>query len=290
MDIDASVVQGLLAAAIAEDVGRGDMTSEALIPDNAQFRGVMRARQDLVVAGLGICLDVFRKLAPGSVLKELVSDGERLTDGTVLAEIHGPAKGLLTAERTALNIVQHLSGIATLTRSYVDRIEGTGAVLLDTRKTIPRLRAFAKYATRMGGCRNHRMRLDDGVLIKDNHIAVCGGVKEAVARARGAGLSFIEVECDTLEQVEEALDAGAERLLLDNMDVSTLRESVKLVNGCAQTEASGGINLETIRAVAETGVDFISVGAITHSAPAVDIGLDWIPTRQDSQEKTCQGA
>jgi nicotinate-nucleotide pyrophosphorylase (carboxylating) len=278
LDIDASIVQGLLDAAIAEDVGRGDLTSEALIPDNALFQGVMRARQNMVVAGLGICLEVFLNLAPGSVLKEHVSDGDRLTEGAILTEIRGPAKGLLTAERTALNLVQHLSGIATLTRSYVDRIEGTGAVLLDTRKTVPQLRAFAKYATRMGGCRNHRMRLDDGVLIKDNHIAVCGGIKEAVTRAREAGLSFVEVECENAEHVKEALDAGADRLLLDNMKVPTLRKCVELVSGRAQTEASGGINLETIRAVAETGVDFISVGAITHSAPAVDIGLDWIPT------------
>lgn len=277
-DSDWALVQELLETAIEEDAGRGDITSEALIPGDAEFHGIMRARQDMVVAGLSMCLDVFRRLASGSVLKEHVTDGDRVAKGAVLCEIRGPARGLLTAERTALNIVQHLSGIATLTRSFVDSIEGTGAVLLDTRKTVPGLRIPAKYATRMGGCRNHRLRLDDGVLIKDNHIAVCGGVTEAVARARAAGLSCIEVECDSLSQVKEALEAGAERLLLDNMDVAALRKCVWLVNGRAQTEASGGITLESIRAVAETGVDFISVGAITHSAPAVDIGLDWVST------------
>lgn len=278
MDVDNPILQDQLVRAVAEDVGRGDITSQALIPEDADFSGVMTARQDMVAAGLGICLEVFRKLAPEAELKALVNEGERVEAGTVLARLNGPARGLLTAERTALNILQHLSGIATLTRAYVDRIAGTDAVLLDTRKTVPGLRDAAKYATRMGGATNHRMRLDDGVLIKDNHIAVCGGVKEAVERARAAGLSSIEVECDDLRQVREALEAGADRLLLDNMDVETLREAVRLVGGRAQTEASGGIRLETVRAVAETGVNFISTGAITQSAPAVDIGLDWSPT------------
>jgi nicotinate-nucleotide pyrophosphorylase (carboxylating) len=193
----------------------------------------------------------------------------------VLARLSGSARGLLTAERTALNLLQHLSGIATMTRAYVDRIQGTGAVLLDTRKTVPGLRALAKYATRMGGARNHRMRLDSGVLIKDNHIAVCGGIEKAVASAKAAGLAPIEVEIDTLDQVNAAIEAGADVVLLDNMDVPTLSRAVKIVAGRARTEASGGVNIENIRDVAETGVDSISVGRITQSAPAVDIGLDW---------------
>jgi nicotinate-nucleotide pyrophosphorylase (carboxylating) len=183
---------------------------------------------------------------------------------------------MLTAERSALNTLQHLSGIATLTRRYVDAIAGTGAVLLDTRKTIPGLRALEKYATRMGGARNHRMRLDDGILIKDNHVAVAGAVGAAVraAKAVNSGLE-VQVEVDRMEQIGEALDAGADRLLLDNMDVPTLRRAVALVAGRVPLEASGGVNLETIRGIAETGVDFISVGRITQSAPAVDIGMDY---------------
>jgi nicotinate-nucleotide pyrophosphorylase (carboxylating) len=184
---------------------------------------------------------------------------------------------MLTAERSALNTLQHLSGIATLTRQYVDAIEGTGAVLLDTRKTIPGFRVLAKYATRMGGAQNHRMRLDDGVLIKDNHVAVCGGVAEAVRRAKAANTGLqVQVEVDRIDQIEPALSAGAERLLLDNMGPETLREAVTLVNGRVPLEASGGVNLETIRSLAETGVDFISLGRITQSAPAVDIGLDYV--------------
>jgi nicotinate-nucleotide pyrophosphorylase (carboxylating) len=190
--------------------------------------------------------------------------------------VKGNARAMLAAERSALNTLQHLSGIATLTRRYVDAIAGTGATLLDTRKTIPGLRALEKYATRMGGAENHRMRLDDGILIKDNHVAVCGGVAEAVRRARSAGTPLqIQVEVDSIEQIEEALAAGADRLLLDNMDPPTLRRAVELVAGRVPLEASGGVRLENIRAIAETGVDYISVGRITQSAPAVDIGMDY---------------
>jgi nicotinate-nucleotide pyrophosphorylase (carboxylating) len=190
--------------------------------------------------------------------------------------IEGNARALLTAERAALNTLQHLSGIATLTRRYVDAIAGTGAVLLDTRKTIPGLRALEKYAARMGGAYNHRLRLDDGVLIKDNHVAVNGGVAEAVRRARAAQTGLqIQVEVDRLEQIEPALAAGAQRLLLDNMSNDQLRAAVRMVDGRVPLEASGGVNLETIRGIAETGVNFISVGRITQSAPAVDIGLDF---------------
>lgn len=275
MDIQDPAIQRFIEHAIAEDVGQGDITSLAVIPETAHFSCVMSAREELVVAGLPIALEIFRKLAPMAALQAEASDGDQVPAGAVLARLHGPARGLLTAERTALNILQHLSGIATLTRAYVNRIKGTAALLMDTRKTIPGLRVPAKYATRMGGARNHRLRLDSGVLIKDNHIAVCGGVKEAVNRAKNAGLSPIEVEVDALDQVNEAVEAGADVVLLDNMDAHTLRLAVKIVNGRARTEASGGVNLQNIREMAQTGVDFISVGRITQSAPAVDIGLDW---------------
>lgn len=270
------LIQRFINEALAEDVGTGDITTMAVIPATARFHGVMSARETMVTAGLPIALEVFRKLDPELRCEVLVSDGDLVEKGAVLARLTGSAGGLLTAERTALNILQHLSGIATLTRRYVDRIAGTGATLLDTRKTIPGLRVLAKYAVRMGGARNHRLRLDSGALIKDNHLAVCGGIKEAVTRARAAGISPIEVEVETLDEVEEAVEAGADMLLLDNMDIPTLRLAVQLVNGRAQTEASGGVKLENIRDIALTGVNFISVGRITQSAPAVDIGLDWI--------------
>lgn len=270
-------VARVIDTALAEDVGAGDLTSRAVIPEGARFAGVLSARQPLMVAGLELARQVFAHLAPELAWEPLAAEGESCPAGAVLARLRGPARELLTAERTALNLLQHLSGIATLTRAYVERIAGTGAVLLDTRKTIAGLRELAKYATRIGGAQNHRMRLDDGVLIKDNHLAVCGSVGEAIRRARAAGLTDIEVECDSLKQVRQALEAGAPRLLLDNMDHDTLREAVALARGRAQTEASGGVNLETIAGIARTGVDYISVGRITQSAPAVDIGLDWTP-------------
>ncbi|MEW6350621.1 MAG: carboxylating nicotinate-nucleotide diphosphorylase [Thermodesulfobacteriota bacterium] len=276
MNLEEPVIRRMIDEAMAEDLGCGDITSTAVIPEEALFTGTMAAREEMVVAGLEIACEVFRRLAPEVVIETFVRDGERVPAGTVLARISGPARGLLSAERTALNVLQHLSGIATLTRAYVDQLQGTRATLLDTRKTIPGLRAAAKYATRMGGAANHRMGLHDAVLIKDNHIAVCGGVAQAVARARSAGLSPVEVEVDTLDQVAEAVAARAERILLDNMDAPTLRRAVEIVAGRAETEASGGVHLENIRAIAEAGVDFISVGRITQSAPAVDVGLDWI--------------
>ncbi|MBI4798027.1 MAG: carboxylating nicotinate-nucleotide diphosphorylase [Desulfarculus sp.] len=277
MDHLPEAARRVMAQALEEDLGRGDLTSQAVIPAQARFQGVMTARQELVVAGLPLALEVFTTLAPQARVQALATEGQVTPAGTVLARIAGPARELLTAERTALNLLQHLSGIATLTRAYVERLKGTHAVLLDTRKTIPGLRLLAKYATRLGGAQNHRLRLDDGVLIKDNHIAVCGSVTEAIGRARAAGLTNLEVECDTLAQVAEAVAAGVERVLLDNMDPATLRQAVELVAGRAQTEASGGVNLDTIAAIAHSGVDFISVGRITQSAPAVDIGLDWTP-------------
>ncbi|MEO5375724.1 MAG: carboxylating nicotinate-nucleotide diphosphorylase [Alphaproteobacteria bacterium] len=273
--LDRETVRRVIDDALAEDIGQGDITSAAVIPPDLRFRGVMAARDPVVVAGLPIAALVFATVVPDADWRPKVADGDRVAPGAIIAEVLGPAAGLLTAERTALNLLQHLSGIATLTRAYVDRIAGTGAVLLDTRKTIPGLRLLAKYATRVGGARNHRLGLYDGVLIKDNHIAVCGGVAAAVGRARARHLPNIEVECDTVEQVAEAVAAGADIVLLDNMPPEVLRRAVAVVNGRARTEASGGVTLDTIRAIAETGVDYISVGRITQSAPAVDIGLDW---------------
>ena len=254
----------------------GDVTSKATIPEDARFTAEMNARQQIVVAGLEIAAAFFRALDSKVGIELLVSDGERVEHGTTLMRMSGNARAMLTAERPALNTLQHLSGIATLTRRYVDAIAGTGTILLDTRKTIPGLRVLEKYAARMGGAQNHRMRLDDGVLIKDNHVAVCGGVAEAVRRAKAANTGFqVQVEVDRIDQIEPALSAGADRLLLDNMDPAQLREAVRLVEGRVPLEASGGVTFETIRSLAETGVDFISLGRITQSAPAVDIGLDY---------------
>jgi nicotinate-nucleotide pyrophosphorylase (carboxylating) len=271
-DIDEFVTRVL-----GEDLGEGgDVTSKATIADDARFSAELAAREPIVVAGLDIAEAFFRRLDPEVVIQKLARDGDRVEKGAVLMRLNGNARRMLAAERAALNTLQHLSGIATLTRSYVDAIEGTRAVLLDTRKTIPGLRALEKYAARMGGAQNHRMRLDDGVLIKDNHVAVAGGVAAAVEAARAADTGLpIQVEVDRVEQIEEALAAGADRLLLDNMDPPTLRRAVELVAGRVPLEASGGVRLETIRAIAETGVDYISAGRITQSAPAVDIGMDY---------------
>ncbi|MBZ5699447.1 MAG: carboxylating nicotinate-nucleotide diphosphorylase [Acidobacteriia bacterium] len=278
MALSGSEIEQFIDRALAEDIGAGDITSTAVIPQSARLRAEMRSREALVVAGLDIALGVFRRLEPECRTDALVRDGDRAAKGAALARIEGPARGLLTAERTALNILQHLSGIATLTRSFVERVAGTGAVILDTRKTVPGLRLLAKYATALGGAQNHRFGLYDGVLIKDNHIAVCGGIRAAVEAAKARGLNDIEVECDDLDQVTQALELGVSHLLLDNMDHAALHQAVMLAKGRATTEASGGVSLETVRAIAETGVDYISVGRITQSAPAVDIGLDYAPT------------
>ena len=262
---------------LSEDLGiGGDVTSAATIAADASFNASMNARQAIVVAGLEIAAAFFRTLDVKVEIEIAVKDGDSVPFGSTLMRLSGNARAMLSAERSALNTLQHLSGIATLTRQYVDAIEGTGAVLLDTRKTVPGLRAIDKYAARMGGAQNHRMRLDDGVLIKDNHVAVCGGVAEAVRRAKAANTGLqVQVEIDRIDQIEPALAAGADRLLLDNMDPAQLREAVRLVGRRVPLEASGGVTLETIRFLAETGVDFISVGRITQSAPAVDIGLDY---------------
>lgn len=270
-------VDAFVKAVLAEDLGEGgDVTSSATISADARFSAVLVARQPLVVAGLDIAEAFFRALDSGIVVEKAARDGEAVAAGSDLLRLTGNARAMLAAERSALNTLQHLSGIATLTRRYVDEIAGTGATLLDTRKTIPGLRALEKYAARMGGAQNHRMRLDDGMLIKDNHVAVAGGVAKAVRAAKAADTGLqVQVEVDSIEQIEEALKAGADRLLLDNMKPATLRKAVKLVAGRVPLEASGGVTLETIRAIAETGVDFISVGRITQSAPAVDIGMDY---------------
>jgi nicotinate-nucleotide pyrophosphorylase (carboxylating) len=269
-------LESFVAATLAEDLGeRGDITSAAVIPEEARFTGVMDSRDRMVVAGLEVAEAFFHALDPGVRTERLIEEGQAIAPGTDLMRIEGRARALLTAERSALNTVQHLSGVATLTRSYVDAIAGTGAILLDTRKTIPGLRVLEKYATRMGGAQNHRMGLWDAAMIKDNHVAVAGSVEEAVRRASAAGIARIIVEVDRLDQIEPALDAGATHLLLDNMDADMLREAVRLVGGRVPTEASGGVTLETIRAKAETGVTYISVGRLTQSAPAADIGLDF---------------
>jgi len=270
-------LQQFVQSVLAEDLGAGcDVTSKATISKGARFAAEMNARQAIVVAGLEIAAAFFRALDADAKIELLVNDGERVGRGTTLMRLTGNARAMLSAERSALNTLQHLSGIATLTRQYVDAIGTAKAVLLDTRKTVPGLRILEKFAARMGGAQNHRLRLDDGILIKDNHVAVCGGVAEAVRRAKEANTGLnVQVEVDRIDQIEPALSAGADRLLLDNMDPSMLREAVALVAGRVPLEASGGVTLETIRFLAETGVELISVGRITQSAPAVDIGLDY---------------
>ena len=262
---------------LAEDLGSGgDVTSKATIDANARFTAEMNCREPIVVAGLELAIAFFRACEREVRIERLARDGDAVAAGAVLLRLEGNARAMLAAERSALNTLQHLSGIATLTRHYVEAIDGTGATLLDTRKTIPGLRLLEKYAARMGGAENHRMRLDDGLLIKDNHVGVAGGVAEAVAAAKDYGGELpIQVEVDRIEQIEPAIAAGADRLLLDNMKPDVLREAVKLVAGRVPLEASGGVRLDTIRAIAESGVDYISVGRITQSAPAVDIGLDY---------------
>ena len=282
-DLQGFDLPAFVAATLAEDLGGPlgmggrDVTSESVIPADARFTGVMDSRDPVTVCGLPIAQAFFRALDPGVEIEILAGEGEKVSAGTDLMRLSGNARARLTAERSALNTVQHLTGVATMTRTYVDRIAGTGATLLDTRKTIPGLRVLEKYATRMGGATNHRMGLWDAAMIKDNHIAVAGSVAEAVRRAVAAGVERIIVEVDRIDQIEPALAAGATHLLLDNMAVSTLRGAVTLVGGRVPTEASGGVRLESIREIAEAGVSFISVGRLTQSAPAADIGLDFVP-------------
>lgn len=276
-------VEKFVRKTLAEDLGEGfegggrDVTSESVIPAEACFAGAMDSRDAITVAGLPLAEAFFRRLDPDMRVDRLVEDGDRVTPGTELMRLEGNARAMLTAERAALNTVQHLSGVATLVRQYVDAMGDTDAVLLDTRKTIPGLRFLEKYAVRMGGGQNHRMGLWDAAMIKDNHVLVAGSVGEAVRRAVAAGVTEIICEVDRIDQIEPALEAGATRLLLDNMPPETLRKAVARVAGRVPTEASGGINLDTIAAKAATGVDFVSVGRLTQSAPAADIGLDFTP-------------
>jgi nicotinate-nucleotide pyrophosphorylase (carboxylating) len=255
---------------LAEDVGDGDLTSVSVVDEDATCLGRFLAKEPGVVCGLEVAAEVFDRL--GAELQPLASDGDRVEPGPV-AEVAGPARTVLTGERLALNLIGRLSGIATLTRRYVDAVAGTGAVILDTRKTTPGLRALEKHAVACGGGQNHRLGLYDGILIKDNHLRLAGSLPEAVIRAKQTGVP-VEVECDTLDQVREALAAGPDSILLDNMAVDELREAVRLAGGQVRLEASGGVTLETVRAIAETGVDFISVGALTHSAPALDVSME----------------
>jgi nicotinate-nucleotide pyrophosphorylase (carboxylating) len=268
-----------VSATLAEDLGVGwpgggrDVTSESVIPAEARFAGVMASRDAIVVCGLPIAAAFFRALDPAVEVEILQEEGAQVPAGTELMRLSGKARGMLTAERSALNTVQHLSGVATMTRTYVEAMQGH-ATLLDTRKTIPGLRHLEKYATRTGGAKNHRLGLWDAAMIKDNHIAVAGSIGQAIGAARASGVEVI-CEVDRLDQIEPALAAGANYLLLDNMGPDQLREAVKLVAGRVPTEASGGVRLDTIGAIAATGVTYVSVGRLTQSAPAADIGLDF---------------
>lgn len=261
---------------VAEDVGIQDLTTNIMIPKTAKADFVMNTRHDIVVAGIEVAAEVFRHMVPDATVKVLVKDGTHAKTGASLMRITGPGRGLLTAERTSLNILQFMCGIATLVNQYAARIAHTDTQLIDTRKTVPGLRMLSKYSACVGGCRPHRLGLHDGIIIKDNHIAVHGSITKALRQARAVtpALTKIEIECDTLAQVKEAAEAGADVIMFDNMSPEMMKEGIAIIAGRARTEASGGITLETIAAKAESGVDVISVGRMTQSAPAVDIGLD----------------
>lgn len=269
-------IQIMIEEWVAEDVGIQDLTTNIMIPADAKADFLMNTRQDIVIAGIEVAAEVFRHMVPEAKVKVLVKDGTVAKKGTSLMRITGPGRGLLTAERTSLNILQFMCGIATLVNEYASKILHTNAQLIDTRKTIPGLRMLSKYSACIGGCRPHRLGLHDGVMIKDNHIAVHGSITKAVAQARAMTpvLTKIEVECDTLKQVGEAAKAGADVIMFDNMSATMMTKGIALIAGRARTEASGGITLATIKEKAESGVDVISVGRMTQSAPAVDIGLD----------------
>ena len=269
-------VKRLVALAIAEDVGRGDLTTAATIPPGTMLEGRVVARQQLLVAGLPMAELVFDALGAKVSIDVTGTEGGPATTGQTLLSVRGDALAILSGERVLLNFLQRLCGVATYTRSFVNAVRGTKTRIVDTRKTLPGWRLLDKYAVRVGGAANHRFGLDDGILIKDNHVAACGGIAAAVDRARrnAPHLVRVEVECDTLAQVREALDAGAEAILLDNMTPDELAEAVRLAGGRALLEASGGVTLERVAAIAATGVDLISVGALTHSAPAADLSME----------------
>ena len=281
MELTAAEIRRAVRAALAEDLGSGDVTTLATVPANAKSIASMHAREPLTVAGIEFAVAAFQQLSPKIRLQKITRDGQRVKAGAPLLKISGSSRAILSAERVALNFVQRLSGVASATAQFADAVKGTSARILDTRKTTPGWRRFEKYAVACGGGKNHRIGLFDMVLIKDNHLVALrnekpNAIAAAVARARQKFPKLkVEVEADTLEQVAQATDAGADIILLDNMPPVRLRQAVKIIRGRAQTEASGGVNLETVRRIAQTGVDFISIGAITHSARAVDIGLDF---------------
>lgn len=265
----------LIELALAEDIGPGDLTTRAAVPREAKGEAIIVAKAPGVLAGLLVAAEVFHTLDGKIKFEELAQDGEPLASGDQVARLKGPVASILTAERTALNFLTRLSGIATLTARFVDAVVPYGAVILDTRKTTPGWRKLEKYAVRCGGGRNHRLGLFDMVLVKDNHIAACGSLSKAVRRVRAAGVKIpIEVEVRNLRELEEALSLGVDRILLDNFDLPTLREAVRLARGKVPLEASGGVTLENVAQIAACGVEFISVGAITHSAPALDLSLE----------------
>jgi len=271
--------KGLIEQALREDVGPGDVTTRAVIPPDVRGKGAILVKAHGVICGLQVAAEVFRAVDERVSFRPRVREGEPVQPGDVVAEVEGPLRGILTAERTALNFLARLSGIATLTARFVDAVAPYRAVILDTRKTTPGWRVLEKYAVRCGGGRNHRMGLYDMVLIKDNHIAACGSISEAVRRVRAAGVGVpVEVEVKDLDELREALKLGVDRILLDNFSVEDIAEAVKIAEGRVPLEASGGVTLDNVAAIAATGVDYISVGALTHSAPALDLSLELSPS------------
>jgi len=274
MAVATDTLERVVHAALAEDVGAGDVTTEATVAADAAGTAALLVKEPGVVCGLRAAEATFRALDPDVRFEAFATDGDAVEPPAIVARVHGSERAILTGERVALNFLGRLSGIATLTRRFVDAVEGTGTSVLDTRKTTPGLRALEKHAVACGGGRNHRFGLDDAVLVKDNHLRAAGSIRTAVERVRSATDLPVEVECETLDDVREALDAGADAILLDNMTLAELRDSVALNAGRARLEASGGVTLDTIREIAETGVDEISVGALTHSAPSLDVSLE----------------
>lgn len=275
--LDPALYREMVRRALAEDLGWGDVTTDATVDADLKAKGVIIAKSPCVIAGLDVAAEVFHQLDPAASFRALRRDSDRCQPGDVVAEVRGAAGTMLTAERTALNFLQRMSGIATLTRRFVDAAGGAIAIL-DTRKTTPTLRTFEKYAVRAGGGTNHRSGLDDGILIKDNHIRLAGGVQRAMQRMKDARQEMpIEIEAQSLEQVDQALTAGADIILLDNMRPDQLREAMRRINGRAKVEISGGVTLENIPELARTGADYVSIGALTHSAPAADLSFELEP-------------
>jgi nicotinate-nucleotide pyrophosphorylase (carboxylating) len=273
MELTQVDIDRVVAAALAEDVGDGDRTTAALVPEDARCRAVLVLEEPGVACGVPVAAAVFRALDPSVRVDARAEEGDAVTETpAVLAELEGPARAVLTGERVALNLLGRLCGIASLTRRFAELVEGTGTTVLDTRKTTPGLRALEKYAVRCGGGANHRAGLYDAILVKENHLRIAGGITAAVAELNGR--TAVEVEAETLAQVREAIDAGVGRILLDNMSPEEVREAVTLTAGCAELEASGGVSLATVRAYAETGVDFVSVGALTHAARSLNVSLE----------------